>query len=403
MHPPNPVRTRPAGGHSARILLASVLGTTASVFPAFLTAAVAVQLAAEIGLDEAQLGRAIGLSFGSAALWSAVLGRVAERVGAVTAMRLGLGLTAATGIAIVGLVDDPTTLTAALVVAGACNALTQPAANLLLSTLPTARLGTAFAVKQAGMPGATMLGGLTVPAVALTVGWRGAYLVGVVLVALALLTLPGDRLRMPTRPPGADTRPDLPLRLLVVYAAVGCLGAASAGAMVTFLVTGAERSGVPPGPAALLLTAGSLLGIASRLVHGRLADRGRLTPLRRTGVLLALGTIGLLLFALDQPTGYVLGVPAAFGAGWAWPGLFNLSVVRWNPSAPASATGVTQTGVYIGAGGGPLVGGVLVDRLGYASFWLISAATLAAAAAVAYLLRRALVARRGATVPATVG
>ena len=57
------------------------------------------------------------------------------------------------------------------------------------------------------------------------------------------------------------------------------------GVTVTFLVKGAEASGIAPGPAGLLLTAGSAVGIASRLLQGRWADRGQLVPIRRVALL----------------------------------------------------------------------------------------------------------------------
>lgn len=75
-----------------------------------------------------------------------------------------------------------------------------------------------------------------------------------------------------------------------------------------------------------------------------------------------------------------------FAFGWAWPGLFNLSVVRDNPSAPAAATGVTQTGIYIGAGGGPVLGGMIVRTAGFSALWVSASFGLliAAVAALCY-------------------
>lgn len=382
-----------------RVLLASVLGTTASVFPAFLTAAVAVQLSADLGLDEAGLGLAIGVSFGSASVASAVLGRVAERMGAIRAMTTGLAVTALVEVVIVVWVASPAALTVTLAVAGMTNALTQPAANLLLAgRLPPERLGVAFAVKQAGMPTASLLGGLAVPALALTLGWRSTFVAGIVLVVAAVCALPRG-VEVERRRGGASVRaarPDLGGDLLLRFAAVGLLGAATAGAMVSFLVTTAEASGLSPAQAALLLTGGSVVGVASRLAHGLGIDRGRFTPIRRVSLLFAIGAAGLIVFAVDQPWAYVLGVVPAFAAGWAWPGLFNLSVVRWNPTAPAAATGITQTGVYVGAGAGPVLGGLVLTGAGPAVFWSVAAVTLAGAALLSVDLRRRLVATAAA-------
>lgn len=384
-----------------RALVAGIVGTTASVMPAFLTAAVAVQLDADIGVDERTLGWCLGGFFTGAALGSALLGRVAERLGGVRAMRLGLVVTMTLGVAIAVAVRTPLVLGLLLTVAGSTNSLTQPAANLLLvERLPPHRMGISFALKQAGMPLATLIGGALVPTVALTIGWRWAFVVGAVIAAAGLVALPSDNVdrRQPVGQSagGAGRRPDLPLDLLASYAVVGLLGAAAAGAMATFLVSAAEESGVAEGPAGLLLTAGSAVGIASRIIHGHLADGPGLLPIRRVAVMLAIGALGLMVFATDRPSTYALGLVPVFAAGWAWPGLFNLSLVRNNPSAPAAASGVSQTGVYIGAAGGPVVGGAIVTQAGYSAMWWSAAVALLAASALAAMLRRRL-SRRKAT------
>ena len=85
----------------------------------------------------------------------------------------------------------------------------------------------------------------------------------------------------------------------------------------------------------------------------------------------------------EQPWSYILATPLAFAAGWAWPGLFNLAIVRANPAAPGFATSVTQTGTYVGAGLGPLAFGLIVGHGGYSWAWLAtSVAALLAATAV---------------------
>jgi predicted MFS family arabinose efflux permease len=157
-----------------------------------------------------------------------------------------------------------------------------------------------------------------------------------------------------------------------------------ASAQTTFLVSGAVESGLGEGVAGLLLTIGSALGIASRLANGVRADvRGR-GHLRVVALMLLGGAAACAAFALSEPWSYILATPLAFAAGWAWPGLFNLAIVRANPQAPGFATSVTQTGTYVGAGVGPLAFGVLVGGAGYGWAWLATAgaAVLAAGAVV---------------------
>lgn len=378
--------------------------------PAFLTGAVAVQLDADIGLGDRALGFVVGGFFASAAAGSALLGRLAERLGGVRAMQCGLTISATIGVLVATVARSPLTLGALLLVGGSANALTQPAANLLLvERLPAARMGIAFALKQAGMPMATLVGGALVPLVAVTYGWRWTFAIAVAIAVAAFSTLTGLAAAPPIPSGGADRqastdrqvggrqvggrqvggrhRPDLPFRLLAGYGGVGLLAAATAGALTAFLVTAAEGAGVAEGPAGLLLTAGSAVGIASRLIHGRLADGPRLLPIRRVALLLLIGAAAFVVLATHRPLGYVAALVPVFGAGWAWPGLFNLSVVRNNPSAPAAATGVSQTGIYIGASAGPVLGGIVADRFGYPTLWATCAVTAAIAGAGALVLR----------------
>jgi predicted MFS family arabinose efflux permease len=96
----------------------------------------------------------------------------------------------------------------------------------------------------------------------------------------------------------------------------------------------------------------------------------------------------MLVLAIDVPITYVLAPIPAFAFGWAWPGLFNLSVVRNNPSAPAAATGISQVGVFIGAALGPALGGLIIDNGSYRLLWLFGASTLLLGSMLATVLRR---------------
>jgi predicted MFS family arabinose efflux permease len=210
-----------------------------------------------------------------------------------------------------------------------------------------------------------------------------------------MLSFPPDRRSQSDRNTSANAtgdrrsaRPDLGMALLVLYALVGLLGATSAGTMVGFITSGAEASGLGPGAAGLVLSLGSLVGVASRLIQGWQVDRWGVLPIQRLVWLFGLGGLGMLVLAIDVPITYVLAPIPAFAFGWAWPGLFNLSVVRNNPSAPAAATGVSQVGVFIGAAVGPALGGVIIDNGSYRLLWLFGASTLLLGSMLATVLRR---------------
>ncbi len=380
-----------------------VLGTLAVILPAFLTGAMAVQIREDLAMSDFELGLGIGSFFVGSASGSMVLGRLAERLGPRTAIRLGLTTTIASNVVIAAAANGPRSLIAILAVAGLANALTQPAINLLLvRVIDPGRLGTVMALKQSGMPGAALVGGLAVPVVALTVGWRAGYLLAA-LTALAAMALSAtieelpaepdldDRHESADRPTGSSRpKPDLGGPMLLLMAAVGVLGGGSANILVGYLVSGAVDAGIAPGPAGLLLTFGAALGICSRLIHGWLADRNRFDVLRRVIVLFVIGGVGMFGLTLHSPTAYLVATPLAFAAGWAWPGLFNLVVVNANRSAPAAATGITQTGVYVGSLISPILAGVLIERSGYWSAWLLAAGSLMGSAALAAIVRAGL-------------
>jgi predicted MFS family arabinose efflux permease len=361
---------------------------TVCVFPAFVCGALAVQLRRELQFSAAGVGLAVAAFFAAASLSSVWLGRTAERLGPGTSLRLSAAWSAAAQLAIAVAARSFATLLALLAVTGAANALAQPAANLLIArALPVSRQGLAFAVKQSAVPFATLLAGLAVPAIALTIGWRWAFVASAAVAgASAWLVPPVHRTAATAGSNGAEAEEparDAPLATMLLLATGIALGAASAGTLGAFLVSAVVDAGVGEAQAGLLLSGGSAVGIGSRLVAGVRADRRAGGHLRVSAFMLLGGAVAYLVFAVGRPVTYLLATPLAFGAGWAWPGLFNLAIVRANPNAPGAATGITQTGTYAGVVAGPLLFGVVAERWSYGVAWLVAAvAALAAAAAM---------------------
>ncbi len=197
---PSTTTTTTEGGGPGWRTLASVIGVvTGGALPGFLTGGVSVQLRADLGFGESGLGFAVGAFFTAAALSSAVLGRTAERLGPSRAMQASAVVSVVSLLGVAAGARSFTTLLLWLAVGGVANALAQPAANLFIArTVEASRLGMAFAVKQSGIPAATLLGGLAVPAIALTVGWRWAFVAGAAVPLGGGLTLPrvGGRVRV---------------------------------------------------------------------------------------------------------------------------------------------------------------------------------------------------------------
>jgi MFS family permease len=337
---------------SARTTIGAVTTTTVCVLPVFLTGALAVQVSAELGFDPAGLGLIVALYFGISAVASLPCGWLVERFGSGVTGRAGvLGAASVMG-AIGAFADSYGTLVTFLLCSAWCNVLGQLSSNLTLArSVPAARLGFSFGVKQAAIPLATLLSGVAVPAVALTIGWRWAYGMAAGLAVGALLLAPRGSAG---RERGAATPRNRATAALSVIGAAAGLGAGAATALGIFLVASAVDRGIDPGLAGLTLTMGSVVGLSLRLVNGWLADRRSGRHVAVVAGSLVLGAVGLALLAMPSAVALVIGTVLAFGLGWSWPGLLQFAVVRLNPSAPAAASSIVQAGVYAGGFVGPI-------------------------------------------------
>lgn len=103
---------------------------------------------------------------------------------------------------------------------------------------------------------------------------------------------------------------------------------------------------------------------------GLLADRYAGRWLLVVAVLVAVGGAGHAMLATGDRALLAVGVVIGYCAGWAWAGLTMYAVVRMHPDSAARATGVTQTGLALGAALGPTAFGAVVDHTSYATAWL---------------------------------
>jgi predicted MFS family arabinose efflux permease len=376
---------------AVRTSIGAVTTTIACVLPVFLVGGLAVQIGDELRFSPAGLGLAVSVYFGTSALASVPAGRLVSRYGPTATARTGIALAAASLLAI-GAARSFSHLVVFLAAGAAANALGQLASNVALAHhVPVRRQGLSFGLKQSAIPVSTLLSGAAVPAVALTLGWRWAF---VVAAGLALATLPlvppdggAARRRRDHREAGRATAG------LIVVGLAATLASGAANALGTFLVDSSVARGLAPGLAGLMLTLGGAVCAASRLAGGWLADRRAAGHIGVLALLLTGGAVGLALLALPGTVALVVGVLLSFGLGWAWPGLLNYTVVLLNPSAPAAATSISQTGVYAGGCLGPLVFGPVAAHAGYPEAWLSAAVAMLLAAGLMLLAGRALTSR----------
>ena len=357
-----------------KALRGALLPVASGVLPTFLVGALAVQIRGDLHFAESGLGLLSAGFFLGASVSSIGLGRASERVGAVVALRIGALATAAILLAVATVGRSYDVLLLLLTMAGVSNALIQPAANLYLArAIPAARLGVAFGVKQSAIPAGILLGGLAVPAIGLTVGWRWAFVAAAGFAAIAAVALPSAQpLAAPLEVPDplAPTT-DAPRVITVAFAVGGAFASAAAGVLGAFLVSSGVEAGLTESMAGLLSSLAAAASIGVRLALGVRADRTGGRHLVTVATMLVMGSLAFVLLASGLVGLFVLGAPLAFALSWAWPGLFNLAMVRHHPVAPAAATGITQTGIYVGAVMGPLAFGVVAEG-GYGGAWVMA-------------------------------
>lgn len=373
---------------TGRTVAAAVASTAQGSLPVFMLGGLSVQVRDELDFAADLHGLAVALFFACSGLASTVAGRLIERGGAHAGMVVTAALSGGACLGVAALSSSWAQLAAFMGLAGVANAFAQPAANgLLKRVVSDRRQGLVFGVKQAAIPLTTLLAGVAVPALGLTVGWRWGFAACVGTAVAVAVVAPREETRV-QRAPGRQSTGGRALAPLLAIAAAAALGAAPTMSLGVFLVASAVDAGVGQAAAGLLLAGGSVAGVVSRLANGALADRRDGGHLRAVAVMLTVGALGLALLGLGHiPVALVPGVVLAFAAGWGWNGLYDLAVVGQYPRAPAAATGVMLTGFFVGATLGPLGFGLVVEQRSFAAAWFAAAALALGAAAMVTLAR----------------
>ncbi|MHB1710448.1 MAG: MFS transporter [Acidimicrobiales bacterium] len=393
------------GASERRDLSVAVLVTTLVALPVFLVSALAVQIRESLHFSIGALGLAITLYYFGAAVASVPLGRLTERVGGIRVMRAAMVMAALLLELLGGIATSWAGLVVLLVVAGMVSSATATATNVFLArrTRPV-HLGRAFGIKQAAVPLATVIGGLAVPAVAVTIGWRWAFVIAGLGALATSRLIPDSRISPADRRRDrlANPTPQVVLLPLIVLATGFGLGIFAAAGLGSFMVTSAVTMGFAKGTAGLIAALAGAAAVGARVASGIRADRRGRAHFPVVAFMLATGSLGYGALAISSATHtrwlFVAGAVVALGAGWGWNGLFNFAVVRTHIGAPARATGVVQVGGRLGGMLGPVVVGVVVDHWSYTAAWLVaSGASLVGAGAVIVGRHLLIASRRGET------
>ena len=360
------------GSERGTVALAA-LSSAAFALPLFLIGALAVQIRQGFAFDAAALGLLIGMSRGAGIVWSVPLGWVADRLGATRALRAAPLISLIAGVGVALSAHSWLTLALWMIFASMANSLGLPGANrLLIRTVRPERRGLAFGIKQSAPPTATMLAGISVPVVALTIGWRWAFvLVAILALAMVLVLTVRARSLNPISREAAERRRlerraqvTDPVTLIILASGIG-LGMAAATSLAAFFVDYAVSHGAAEDLAGYALAAASLMTICARLWAGAKADRMKESHLRLCAAMLIVGSAGYAVLAMSNLVAVSLvGLLVALASGWGFNGVFWDALTRANPERPGSVTGMVRPGALLGGSLGPLLMGLIVGDLG---------------------------------------
>lgn len=360
-----------------RVTAAVTAVAVVSSMPAFLVGALASYIRDPLDAGPGTIGAAVAVFFATSALVSVAAGRRAQRTGAQRALLVSAFVTA---LSLLTIAVAPLTrwwLFMSLIAGGVGHGTGHPAGSLALFGTGAADKWRPlrFGIKQAAIPMASLLAGVSVPLIASTVGWRWAFALAAGAAALLMAGLQAVTIveSAPSMKEGARTgRPSRALRTMAVAAA---LGAGAATSLPSFFTTSAVESGFSAGAAGWLLASGSAVGIVTRLVVGWRAGVDGRRGLRTVSLMLILGGLGFGLIAQPATIPLFLGTFLAFSLGWGWTGLFSYAVVEIHPDHSGMASGVGQAGASAGAALGPLAFGIVASMWSFRGAWLAAAAT----------------------------
>lgn len=351
----------------------------------WIVSAVSPLMRADLGMTEERLGLGVSTYFAVSALVAWMGGGLSDRIGARRTLTTGVACSLAAVVGLVWLAGSWIHVVGLLALAGVGSAIIQPATNhAIVRAVRAPRHGLALGLKQASVPMATLLAGVGVPTLAVTLGWRWAFTVPAA-AGLAFLVVRGrlpdgrrPRARLADAQPADGSGVRLPLVLTAVAGGVG-VGAVSAA--TAFLVPYLVAEGTSEGTAGWVLALASLAGVTMRVLNGWRADASETSSVTMIATLLGLGAIGAVAVGV-APSVWITGLGAMLmvGAGWGWNGLLVLAIVRAYPATPGLATGISQVGIRGGGALGPGAFGLVIGAAGYASGWVSVGVAMAVAA-----------------------
>lgn len=363
--------------------------TTLGALPPFLLGAQAVWVREDLQVSLGQFGVAVSTFFGAAAVGALGFGRTFDRLGRRRGLILAGTLVFLGAGAMSFLVVGWWSLMAGMGLLGLGNSACQTTANLSMArALRPGRRGLGFGVKQSAVPLAIMLGGFAVPTLGAALGWRSTFMVtGSVglLVLLTALLVPADVAETTVVSTDLLDRP--PRWPLLLCGIAITFASAAANSLGTFVASWGYEVGLTATAAGLLMSAGAAGSILVRIFSGYRADQRHGRNLPVVAAQMFTGAVCLFGLAFASTTSVMLFGFFAFTVGWAWPGLLLYAAARLGRDTPAQASGVIQTGAFVGGALGPLGFGALASGAGFQVAWVVAGALFLVAGTLVIIAR----------------
>lgn len=378
----------------ALVLLTAFLILAVGSLPQALVGGLSVPMSGDLGFDERGLGLAVSAFWVGAGLSSATAGRLCDSLGWGRVAGAGLVVSGVSALVLALAARGLTAVVLLLGVAGVGAALCSQASNSALAAgIPPERLGRSFGIKQSAPALSWFLAGLAGPLVALTWGWRYAWLASAIAVPVVSLIVRraagAARVAAPSASSGSDDIVSAPrgaqgMPRWTLVLAFG-LGTAAISVLSTFGLVALVRAGLGQSLAGYVVAGAGALALVGRVAAGAWLDRSEASMRPAAGLLVA-SAAGLFLLATGHPVAAVLGLVVALACGSGWPPVVLVMIVRTWSERPGRATGRTSIGAAVGSIAGPLVFGSLAASVGYPAAWC-AIAVLALASAGMMLLR----------------
>lgn len=369
--------------HPRSLTVVLVVTMASSTFALAVISVLAADFIAEFDITREQLGLLVTASALAGAAAAPVLGPLADRVGAKAATLFALSVSA---LALLAMTVAPTFAWLALgaVMTGIPQGIANPATNMLiLAQVPAGKRGVVTGIKQSGVQAGNAVGGVALPPIALSAGWRwgttAAVAVPVLGLLLAWFTLPGDGGSRSRRDRGPRTTVGM-ARLATYGFLLGCGGTAVSTYLPLF---SQERLGMTPVAAGATVAVMGVSGVVGRIVWGRLAEAW-IGAGRSLTIVAGISTVvGLLLLGAEWlgawvvwPVAVLTGISAS-----SWNTLGMLAIIQDVPrDSTGRASGSLMLGFLTGVGvGAPLLGRSVDTFGGYIPGWAGTTVTFVAA------------------------